>query len=81
MGTDDATLAIYALDGTVRVFDRQTGVLPVSYTHLDVYKRQILGILQFPAAGGLEVSKDEAVQIVLNDHHSGPAVNEALRCV
>ena len=27
-------------DGLLRVLDRLDGLLPVSYTHLDVYKRQ-----------------------------------------
>lgn len=39
VGTDDATLAIYALDGTVRVFDRQTGVL-LTDTAIDPVENQ-----------------------------------------
>lgn len=40
VGTDDATLAIYALDGTVRVFDRQTGVL-LTDTAIDPVENQV----------------------------------------
>ena len=38
--TDDATLAIYAVDGTVRVFDRQTGVL-LTDTAIDPVENQV----------------------------------------
>ena len=40
MGTDDATLAIYAVDGTVRVFDLQTGVL-LTDTTIDPVENQV----------------------------------------
>lgn len=40
VGIDDATLAIYALDGTVRVFDRQTGVL-LTDTAIDPVENQV----------------------------------------
>lgn len=40
VGTDDATLAIYALDGTVRVFDQQTGVL-LTDTAIDPVENQV----------------------------------------
>lgn len=40
VGTDDATLAIYAVDGTVRVFDRQTGVL-LTDTAIDPVENQV----------------------------------------
>ena len=39
-GTDDATLAVYAVDGTVRVFDRQTGVL-LTDTTIDPVEGQV----------------------------------------
>ena len=39
-GTDTTTLAIYAMDGTVRVFDRQTGVL-LTDTTIDPVEGQI----------------------------------------
>lgn len=38
--TDDATLAIYAVDGTVRVFDLQTGVL-LTDTAIDPVENQV----------------------------------------
>ena len=38
--TDDATLAIYAVDGTVRVFDLQTGVL-LTDTTIDPVENQV----------------------------------------
>ena len=34
--------------GKTTLFNALTGANPVSYTHLDVYKRQILKLVNFP---------------------------------
>ena len=48
-------------------------IIPVSYTHLDVYKRQALNELQ--------VSADEAIYVGDSDVDIATAKNSGLECV
>ena len=56
--TDDATLAIYALDGTVRVFDRQTGVL-LTDTAIDPVENQVRAHVYAEGNGWVWVAQDD----------------------
>ena len=43
-----------------------SGICPVSYTHLDVYKRQVVGVLFLELNGyRFTASEEEAAQMVL----------------
>lgn len=65
-GTDDATLAIYALDGTVRVFDRQTGVL-LTDTAIDPVENQVRAHI-YAENGWVWVAQDD------NDNYVNTAI-------
>lgn len=64
--TDDATLAIYALDGTVRVFDRQTGVL-LTDTAIDPVENQVRAHI-YAENGWVWVAQDD------NDNYVNTAI-------
>ena len=66
VGTDDATLAIYALDGTVRVFDRQTGVL-LTGTAIDPVENQVRAHV-YAENGWVWVAQDD------NDNYVNTAI-------
>lgn len=66
VGTDDATLAIYALDGTVRVFDRQTGVL-LTDTAIDPVENQVRAHV-YAENGWVWVAQDD------NDNYVNTAI-------
>lgn len=67
VGTDDATLAIYALDGTVRVFDRQTGVL-LTDTAIDPVENQVRAHV-YAENGWAWVEQDD------NDNYDAAAIH------
>ena len=67
VGTDDATLAIYALDGTVRVFDRQTGVL-LTDTTIDPVENQVRTHIYPEGNGWVWVAQDD------NDNYVNTAI-------
>lgn len=67
VGTDDATLAIYALDGTVRVFDRQTGVL-LTDTAIDPVENQVRAHIYPQGNGWAWVEQDD------NDSYDATAI-------
>lgn len=64
--TDDATLAIYALDGTVRVFDLQTGVL-LTDTAIDPVENQVRAHI-YAENGWVWVAQDD------NDNYVNTAI-------
>lgn len=64
--TDDATLAIYAVDGTVRVFDRQTGVL-LTDTAIDPVENQVRAHI-YAENGWVWVAQDD------NDNYVNTAI-------
>lgn len=66
VGIDDATLAIYALDGTVRVFDRQTGVL-LTDTAIDPVENQVRAHI-YAENGWVWVAQDD------NDNYVNTAI-------
>ena len=68
VGTDDATLAIYALDGTVRVFDRQTGVL-LTDTAIDPVENQVRTHIYPEGNGWAWVQQDD------NDSYDATAIH------
>lgn len=68
VGTDDATLAIYALDGTVRVFDRQTGVL-LTDTTIDPVENQVRTHIYPQGNGWAWVEQDD------NDNYDAAAIH------
>lgn len=68
VGTDDATLAIYALDGTVRVFDRQTGVL-LTDTAIDPVENQVRTHIYPEGNGWAWVEQDD------NDNYDAAAIH------
>lgn len=68
VGTDDATLAIYALDGTVRVFDRQTGVL-LTDTAIDPVENQVRTHIYPEGNGWAWVEQDD------NDSYDATAIH------
>lgn len=68
VGTDDATLAIYALDGTVRVFDRQTGVL-LTDTAIDPVENQVRAHIYPEGNGWAWVEQDD------NDNYDAAAIH------
>ena len=68
VGTDDATLAIYALDGTVRVFDRQTGVL-LTDTAIDPVENQVRAHIYPEGNGWAWVEQDD------NDSYDATAIH------
>lgn len=68
VGTDDATLAIYALDGTVRVFDRQTGVL-LTDTAIDPVDHQVRAHIYPEGNGWAWVQQDD------NDNYDAAAIH------
>lgn len=68
VGTDDATLAIYALDGTVRVFDRQTGVL-LTDTAIDPVENQVRAHIYPQGNGWAWVQQDD------NDSYDATAIH------
>lgn len=68
VGTDDATLAIYALDGTVRVFDRQTGVL-LTDTAIDPVENQVRTHISPEGNGWAWVQQDD------NDNYDATAIH------
>lgn len=68
VGTDDATLAIYALDGTVRVFDRQTGVL-LTDTAIDPVENQVRAHIYPQGNGWAWVEQDD------NDNYDAAAIH------
>lgn len=68
VGTDDATLAIYALDGTVRVFDRQTGVL-LTDTTIDPVENQVRTHIYPEGNGWAWVEQDD------NDNYDAAAIH------
>jgi len=68
VGTDDATLAIYALDGTVRVFDRQTGVL-LTDTAIDPVENQVRTHIYPEGNGWAWVQQDD------NDNYDATAIH------
>lgn len=68
VGTDDATLAIYALDGTVRVFDRQTGVL-LTDTTIDPVENQVRTHIYPEGNGWAWVQQDD------NDSYDATAIH------
>lgn len=68
VGTDDATLAIYALDGTVRVFDRQTGVL-LTDTAIDPVENQVRAHIYPEGNGWAWVQQDD------NDSYDATAIH------
>ena len=67
VGTDDATLAIYALDGTVRVFDQQTGVL-LTDTAIDPVENQVRANV-YAENGWAWVEQDD------NDNYDAAAIH------
>lgn len=66
--TDDATLAIYAVDGTVRVFDRQTGVL-LTDTAIDPVENQVRAHIYPEGNGWAWVEQDD------NDNYDATAIH------
>lgn len=68
VGTDDATLAIYALDGTVRVFDRQTGVL-LTDTAIDPVENQVRAHISPEGNGWAWIEQDD------NDSYDATAIH------
>ena len=64
--TDDATLAIYAVDGTVRVFDLQTGVL-LTDTAIDPVENQVRAHI-YAENGWVWVAQDD------NDNYVNTAI-------
>lgn len=68
VGTDDATLAIYALDGTVRVFDLQTGVL-LTDTTIDPVENQVRTHIYPEGNGWAWVEQDD------NDSYDATAIH------
>ena len=68
VGTDDATLAIYALDGTVRVFDLQTGVL-LTDTTIDPVENQVRAHIYPQGNGWAWVQQDD------NDNYDAAAIH------
>lgn len=68
VGTDDATLAIYALDGTVRVFDRQTGVL-LTDTAIDPVENQVRTHISPEGNGWAWIEQDD------NDSYDATAIH------
>lgn len=68
VGTDDATLAIYAVDGTVRVFDLQTGVL-LTDTTIDPVDHQVRAHIYPEGNGWAWVQQDD------NDNYDAAAIH------
>lgn len=68
VGTDDATLAIYAVDGTVRVFDLQTGVL-LTDTTIDPVENQVRTHIYPQGNGWAWVEQDD------NDNYNAAAIH------
>lgn len=68
VGTDDATLAIYALDGTVRVFDLQTGVL-LTDTTIDPVENQVRTHISPEGNGWAWIEQDD------NDSYDATAIH------
>lgn len=68
VGTDDATLAIYAVDGTVRVFDLQTGVL-LTDTTIDPVDHQVRAHIYPEGNGWAWVEQDD------NDNYDAAAIH------
>lgn len=68
VGTDDATLAIYAVDGTVRVFDLQTGVL-LTDTTIDPVENQVRTHIYPEGNGWAWVQQDD------NDSYDATAIH------
>lgn len=68
VGIDDATLAIYALDGTVRVFDLQTGVL-LTDTAIDPVENQVRTHIYPEGNGWAWVQQDD------NDSYDATAIH------
>ena len=66
--TDDATLAIYAVDGTVRVFDLQTGVL-LTDTTIDPVDHQVRAHIYPEGNGWAWVEQDD------NDSYDATAIH------
>lgn len=66
--TDDATLAIYAMDGTVRVFDLQTGVL-LTDTTIDPVENQVRTHIYPEGNGWAWVQQDD------NDSYDATAIH------
>lgn len=66
--TDDATLAIYAVDGTVRVFDLQTGVL-LTDTTIDPVENQVRTHIYPQGNGWAWVQQDD------NDSYDATAIH------
>lgn len=66
--TDDATLAIYAVDGTVRVFDLQTGVL-LTDTTIDPVENQVRTHIYPEGNGWAWVEQDD------NDNYDAAAIH------
>ena len=66
--TDDATLAIYAVDGTVRVFDLQTGVL-LTDTTIDPVDHQVRAHIYPEGNGWAWVEQDD------NDNYDAAAIH------
>jgi len=66
--TDDATLAIYAVDGTVRVFDLQTGVL-LTDTTIDPVENQVRAHIYPEGNGWAWVEQDD------NDNYDAAAIH------
>lgn len=66
--TDDATLAIYAVDGTVRVFDLQTGVL-LTDTTIDPVENQVRSHIYPEGNGWAWVQQDD------NDSYDATAIH------
>lgn len=66
--TDDATLAIYAVDGTVRVFDLQTGVL-LTDTTIDPVENQVRAHIYPQGNGWAWVEQDD------NDSYDATAIH------
>ena len=66
--TDDATLAIYAVDGTVRVFDLQTGVL-LTDTTIDPVENQVRTHISPEGNGWAWIEQDD------NDSYDATAIH------
>lgn len=66
--TDDATLAIYAVDGTVRVFDLQTGVL-LTDTTIDPVENQVRTHISPKGNGWAWIEQDD------NDSYDATAIH------
>ena len=66
--TDDTTLAIYAVDGTVRVFDLQTGVLLTDAT-IDPVENQVCAHVYPEGNGWAWVEQDD------NDNYDATAIH------